>query len=96
LWLRAFAKLSPVIVVFCEGYFNAPTAMVRAEERGGGFPWRPGRAPWRPLRFIGSPTDAGARYVGEFAPGFNPYILNPMCDILFDEKIAGSLHFTPG
>lgn len=41
-------------------------------------------------------TDAGARYVGEFALGFNPHILNPMCDILFDEKIAGSLHFTPG
>lgn len=41
-------------------------------------------------------TDPGARYVGEFAIGFNPYILNPMGDILFDEKIAGSLHFTPG
>jgi aminopeptidase len=41
-------------------------------------------------------TDAGARYVGEFSLGFNPWILNPMCDILFDEKIAGSLHFTPG
>ncbi|HTI98583.1 MAG TPA: aminopeptidase [Dongiaceae bacterium] len=41
-------------------------------------------------------TDAGARYVGEFSLGFNPYIMNPMCDILFDEKIAGSLHFTPG
>ena len=41
-------------------------------------------------------TDGGARYVGEFALGFNPYIVNPMCDILFDEKIAGSLHFTPG
>ena len=41
-------------------------------------------------------TDSGARYVGEFAIGFNPYIENPMCDILFDEKIAGSLHFTPG
>lgn len=41
-------------------------------------------------------TDAGARYVGEFAIGFNPHIQNPMCDILFDEKIAGSLHFTPG
>jgi aminopeptidase len=41
-------------------------------------------------------TDAGARYVGEFAIGFNPYIQNPMCDILFDEKIAGSFHFTPG
>jgi aminopeptidase len=41
-------------------------------------------------------TDAGARYVGEFSLGFNPFILSPMCDILFDEKIAGSLHFTPG
>jgi aminopeptidase len=41
-------------------------------------------------------TDAGARYVGEFSLGFNPYILSPMCDILFDEKIAGSFHFTPG
>jgi aminopeptidase len=41
-------------------------------------------------------TDAGARYIGEFSLGFNPYILQPMCDILFDEKIAGSLHFTPG
>jgi len=41
-------------------------------------------------------TDEGARYVGEFSLGFNPYIQNPMCDILFDEKIAGSLHFTPG
>ncbi len=41
-------------------------------------------------------TDAGSRYIGEFSLGFNPYILTPMCDILFDEKIAGSLHFTPG
>jgi len=41
-------------------------------------------------------TDPGARYTGEFSFGFNPYILNPMCDILFDEKIAGSLHLTPG
>jgi len=41
-------------------------------------------------------TDAGARYTGEFSLGFNPYILKPMCDILFDEKIAGSLHLTPG
>jgi aminopeptidase len=41
-------------------------------------------------------TDAGARYVGEFSLGFNPYIQTPMCDILFDEKIAGSMHFTPG
>lgn len=41
-------------------------------------------------------TDAGARYVGEFALGVNPYITKPMGDILFDEKICGSLHFTPG
>jgi aminopeptidase len=41
-------------------------------------------------------TDPGARYIGEFSLGFNPHIQNPMCDILFDEKIAGSLHFTPG
>lgn len=41
-------------------------------------------------------TDPGARYTGEFSLGLNPYILNPMCDILFDEKIAGSLHLTPG
>lgn len=41
-------------------------------------------------------TDPGARYIGEFSLGFNPHILNPMCDTLFDEKIAGSLHFTPG
>lgn len=41
-------------------------------------------------------TDEGARYVGEFALGVNPYILKPMKDTLFDEKIAGSIHFTPG
>lgn len=41
-------------------------------------------------------SDEGARYVGEFAIGFNPYILEPMRDILFDEKIAGSIHLTPG
>ena len=41
-------------------------------------------------------TDEGARYVGEFAIGVNPFIMDPMKDTLFDEKIAGSLHFTPG
>ena len=41
-------------------------------------------------------TDEGARYVGEFAFGVNPYIVKPMGDILFDEKISGSIHFTPG
>jgi len=41
-------------------------------------------------------SDEGARYIGEFAIGFNPHVLEPMRDILFDEKIAGSFHFTPG
>lgn len=41
-------------------------------------------------------TDEGARGVGEFAIGVNPYINEPMKDTLFDEKIAGSFHFTPG
>jgi aminopeptidase len=41
-------------------------------------------------------SDAGARYIGEFAIAFNPHILSPMRDILFDEKIRGSFHFTPG
>ena len=41
-------------------------------------------------------TDDGARYIGEFAFGVNPYINRPMGDILFDEKISGSIHFTPG
>jgi aminopeptidase len=41
-------------------------------------------------------SDEGGRYIGEFALGFNPHILHPMRDILFDEKIAGSFHFTPG
>ena len=41
-------------------------------------------------------TDEGARYIGEFAIGFNPYVTRPMLDILFDEKMAGSFHFTPG
>lgn len=41
-------------------------------------------------------TDEGARYIGEFSFGVNPYILKPMKDTLFDEKIAGSIHFTPG
>ena len=41
-------------------------------------------------------TDTGARYIGEFALGVNPYIEEPMKDTLFDEKIKGSFHFTPG
>lgn len=41
-------------------------------------------------------TDDGARYIGEFALGLNPYIQEPIGDTLFDEKINGSFHFTPG
>ncbi len=41
-------------------------------------------------------SDEGARYIGEFSIGLNPYITRPMLDTLFDEKIAGSFHFTPG
>src|SRR5438876_1797208 len=41
-------------------------------------------------------SDSGARYIGEFSLGFNPRVFQPMRDILFDEKIAGSFHFTPG
>ncbi len=41
-------------------------------------------------------SDEGARYIGEWSIGCNPRILNPMRDILFDEKIAGSFHLTPG
>ena len=41
-------------------------------------------------------SDEGARYIGEFAICFNPYVLKPMRDVLFDEKINGSIHYTPG
>lgn len=41
-------------------------------------------------------TDEGSRYVGEFAIGVNPGIRQPMRNTLFDEKIFGSIHFTPG
>lgn len=40
--------------------------------------------------------DAGSRYMGEFAIGVNPYITKPLLDILFDEKIAGSIHMAIG
>ena len=40
--------------------------------------------------------DEGARYIGEFAIGVNPHIQNPINSTLFDEKIRGSIHFTPG
>jgi aminopeptidase len=41
-------------------------------------------------------ADEGARYIGEWSLGFNPHVMKPMKDILFDEKIAGSFHLTPG
>lgn len=41
-------------------------------------------------------TDEGARYIGEFAIGVNPFVKKPIKDILFDEKIMGSFHLTPG
>ena len=41
-------------------------------------------------------SDEGARYIGEFAVGFNDKITKPLNNILFDEKIMGSIHFTPG
>jgi len=41
-------------------------------------------------------SDEGARHIGEFAIGVNPYITKAILDTLFDEKIAGSIHFTPG
>jgi len=41
-------------------------------------------------------TDEGASYIGEFALGINPDVTQPMNDIHYDEKIAGSFHFTPG
>jgi aminopeptidase len=40
--------------------------------------------------------DEGARYLGEFSFGINPFIKRPLLDTLFDEKIAGSVHITPG
>ncbi len=56
---------------------------------------RPGAGNPRKLNKI-LDSDEGARYIGEWSLGFNPYILYPMNDTLFDEKIAGSFHFTPG
>ncbi|MCA9062927.1 MAG: aminopeptidase, partial [Planctomycetaceae bacterium] len=41
-------------------------------------------------------SDDGARYIGEWSFGTNNLILHPMLDTLFDEKIGGSFHLTPG
>lgn len=41
-------------------------------------------------------TDDGASFIGEFSFGVNPQIREPIGNTLFDEKICGSMHFTPG
>jgi aminopeptidase len=81
--------------------FNAPTIYqgtgfdgIRLEFRNGRIVNASGNETAKLNRILNS--DPGARYIGEFSLGFNPYILRPMRDILFDEKIAGSFHFTPG
>jgi len=81
--------------------FNAPTIYqsigfdgIRLEFRDGKVIDATGNQTQKLNKILDS--DAGARYIGEFSLGFNPYILEPMRDILFDEKIAGSFHFTPG
>jgi len=81
--------------------FNAPTIYqgmafdgIRLEFRGGKVVKATANESDKLNRILDS--DSGARYIGEFSLGFNPYILRPMRDILFDEKIAGSFHFTPG
>ncbi len=51
-------------------------------------------APDRLNRILDS--DDGARFIGEWSLGTNNRILSPMLDTLFDEKIGGSFHLTPG
>jgi len=86
-----------------EGYvtFNAPTIYQSIAFDGIRLDFRNGKV----VKAISNQTDKlnkilnsdrGARYIGEFSLGFNPFVLEPMRDILFDEKIAGSFHFTPG
>jgi aminopeptidase len=86
-----------------EGYitFNAPSIYqgtafdnVRLEFKAGKIVGATANNPVKLNEILNS--DAGARYIGEFAIAFNPHILSPMRDILFDEKISGSFHFTPG
>ena len=81
--------------------FNAPTVYqgtgfdgIRLEFREGKIVKATGNETEKLNKILDS--DPGARYIGEFSLAFNPYILKPMRDILFDEKIAGSFHFTPG
>jgi aminopeptidase len=81
--------------------YNTPSLYLGTTYEGISFTFEGGRI----VRATGEPgdrlqalldTDEGARHVGEFSLGFHPFILSPMKDTLFDEKIAGSLHFTPG
>jgi aminopeptidase len=81
--------------------FNAPTIYqgtpfdnIRLEFKDGKIVNATGSNPSRLNEILDS--DAGARFIGEFSLAFNPHILEPMRDILFDEKISGSFHFTPG
>ena len=41
-------------------------------------------------------ADAGARYLGEFAIGVNNSVTRAIGNTLYDEKIGGSFHLTPG
>lgn len=41
-------------------------------------------------------SDEGSRYCGEWSLGTNNRVRHPMLDALFDEKIGGSFHLTPG
>lgn len=81
--------------------FNTPTIYEGVNHDDVGFTFREGKiveassSNTRHLETVLS-TDEGSRYVGEFAIAFNPHITKPMMDILFDEKIAGSIHLTPG
>jgi aminopeptidase len=81
--------------------YNTPSLYLGTGYEGITFTFEGGRI----VRATGTPQarldevlagDEGARFVGEFSLGFNPWITRPMRDTLFDEKIAGSLHLTPG
>jgi aminopeptidase len=81
--------------------YNTPSLYMGTEFSGLEFTFKKGKI----TRFKGNPTDRlkkildtdeGARYLGEFAMGVNPFVNEPMLDTLFDEKIAGSIHLTPG
>jgi aminopeptidase len=81
--------------------YNTPSVYLGTTYEGIRFTFEGGRivqAEGTPLERLNQvlDSDEGARFIGEFSLGFNPWITRPMKDTLFDEKIAGSLHFTPG